>query len=38
MSVCNEDDPRLHDIKTRIRVIPDFPKPGILYSLFISSF
>uniref|UniRef100_A0A803L6J7 adenine phosphoribosyltransferase n=1 Tax=Chenopodium quinoa TaxID=63459 RepID=A0A803L6J7_CHEQI len=29
MSVCNGDDPRVHDIKTKIRVIPDFPKPGI---------
>uniref|UniRef100_A0A803N3R3 adenine phosphoribosyltransferase n=1 Tax=Chenopodium quinoa TaxID=63459 RepID=A0A803N3R3_CHEQI len=28
MSVCNGDDPRVHDIKTKIRVIPNFPKPG----------
>ncbi|XP_021768435.1 adenine phosphoribosyltransferase 3 isoform X2 [Chenopodium quinoa] len=31
MSVCNGDDPRVHDIKTKIRVIPDFPKPGIMF-------
>ncbi|KAL2901713.1 Adenine phosphoribosyltransferase 3 [Bienertia sinuspersici] len=31
MSVCNGDDPRVHDIKTRIRVIPNFPKPGIMF-------
>lgn len=31
MSACNGDDPRVHDIKTKIRVVPDFPKPGIMF-------
>lgn len=31
MSTCNGDDPRIHDIKTKIRVVPDFPKPGIMF-------
>lgn len=29
MSVCREEDPRIHGIKTKIRVVPNFPKPGI---------
>ncbi|GAB2274138.1 Adenine phosphoribosyltransferase 3 [Dionaea muscipula] len=31
MSACNGDDPRILDIKNRIRVVPDFPKPGIMF-------
>lgn len=32
MSTCNGVvDPRLHHIKTKIRVVPDFPKPGIMF-------
>lgn len=31
MSACNGDDPRVHDIKTKIRVVPNFPKPGIMF-------
>lgn len=31
MSTCNGGDPRIHDIKTKIRVVPDFPKPGIMF-------
>lgn len=31
MSVCREEDPRIHGIKTKIRVVPNFPKPGIMF-------
>ncbi|KAK9668319.1 hypothetical protein RND81_13G051200 [Saponaria officinalis] len=31
MSACNGDDPRLSHIKNKIRVVPDFPKPGIMF-------
>ncbi|OAO99479.1 APT3 [Arabidopsis thaliana] len=26
-----EEDPRIHGIKTKIRVVPDFPKKGIMF-------
>ncbi|XP_017220929.1 adenine phosphoribosyltransferase 3 isoform X3 [Daucus carota subsp. sativus] len=31
MSACCNDDPRIHDIKSKIRVVPNFPKPGIMF-------
>ncbi|KAH1202211.1 Adenine phosphoribosyltransferase 4 [Glycine max] len=31
MSTYRDEDPRLHDIKTKIRVVPNFPKPGIMF-------
>ncbi|KAJ8449384.1 hypothetical protein Cgig2_002516 [Carnegiea gigantea] len=31
MSACNGDDPRLRHIKTTIGVVPNFPKPGIMF-------
>ncbi|CAO2819830.1 unnamed protein product [Amaranthus hypochondriacus] len=31
MSNGNGDDPRVLDIKTKIRVVPHFPKPGIMF-------
>ncbi|CAL5355947.1 unnamed protein product [Camellia sinensis] len=31
MSVCKGDDPRIHGIKSKIRVVPNFPKPGIMF-------
>ncbi|XP_052209010.1 adenine phosphoribosyltransferase 3-like [Diospyros lotus] len=31
MSACEEVDPRVHGIKSTIRVVPDFPKPGIMF-------
>lgn len=31
MSASNGDDPRLHHIKTTIGVVPNFPKPGIMF-------
>ncbi|XAR70438.1 Adenine phosphoribosyltransferase [Bertholletia excelsa] len=31
MSACKEDDPRIHGIKSKIRVVPDFPKTGIMF-------
>ncbi|XP_040988447.1 adenine phosphoribosyltransferase 3-like [Juglans microcarpa x Juglans regia] len=31
MSACREEDPRIHGIKTKIRVVPNFPKPGIMF-------
>ncbi|XP_047338622.1 adenine phosphoribosyltransferase 4-like [Impatiens glandulifera] len=31
MAACKEDDPRLHEIKSKIRVVPNFPKPGIMF-------
>ncbi|KAG6637017.1 hypothetical protein CIPAW_11G151400 [Carya illinoinensis] len=29
MSACRDEDPRIHGIKTKIRVVPNFPKPGV---------
>ncbi|KAI3918694.1 hypothetical protein MKX01_042014 [Papaver californicum] len=31
MSVCKGQDPRIHGIQTKIRVVPNFPKPGIMF-------
>ncbi|RXH97305.1 hypothetical protein DVH24_035973 [Malus domestica] len=31
MSVLKDEDPRIHGIKTKIRVVPNFPKPGIMF-------
>lgn len=31
MSVRGEDDPRIQAIKSKIRVVPNFPKPGIMF-------
>ncbi|CAN6579410.1 unnamed protein product [Malus baccata var. baccata] len=31
MSVLKNEDPRIHGIKTKIRVVPNFPKPGIMF-------
>ncbi|KAK7330731.1 hypothetical protein VNO77_24929 [Canavalia gladiata] len=31
MSDYRDEDPRLHAIKTKIRVVPNFPKPGIMF-------
>ncbi|KAA8521328.1 hypothetical protein F0562_012001 [Nyssa sinensis] len=31
MSVCRDDDPRIHGIKSKIRVVPNFPKPEIMF-------
>ncbi|KAL5551156.1 hypothetical protein UlMin_001332 [Ulmus minor] len=31
MSACKDEDPRIQGIKTKIRVVPDFPKPGIMF-------
>ncbi|OIT39687.1 PREDICTED: adenine phosphoribosyltransferase 3 isoform X1 [Nicotiana attenuata] len=31
MSDCKDQDPRIHAIQSRIRVVPDFPKPGIMF-------
>ncbi|KAI5655669.1 hypothetical protein M9H77_32856 [Catharanthus roseus] len=31
MSACRDDDPRVHAIQSRIRVVPDFPKKGIMF-------
>ncbi|XP_021823875.1 adenine phosphoribosyltransferase 3 [Prunus avium] len=31
MSVFKDEDPRIHGIKTKIRVVPNFPKPGIMF-------
>nr|GMD98237.1 adenine phosphoribosyltransferase 4 [Ipomoea batatas] len=31
MSAFREDDPRIDGIQSRIRVVPDFPKPGIMF-------
>ncbi|KAL3497460.1 hypothetical protein ACH5RR_040192 [Cinchona calisaya] len=27
----DDDDPRIHAIQSKIRVVPDFPKPGIMF-------
>lgn len=35
MSACKDKDPRINGIKTTIRVVPDFPKPGSLIQLSI---
>jgi hypothetical protein len=34
MSAYRDEDPRIHDIKTRIRVVPNFPKPGFFCFFF----
>ncbi|XP_027335862.1 adenine phosphoribosyltransferase 4-like isoform X1 [Abrus precatorius] len=31
MSAYRDEDPRLRAIKTKIRVVPNFPKPGIMF-------
>ncbi|KAL9285103.1 hypothetical protein ACSQ67_024542 [Phaseolus vulgaris] len=31
MSAYKDQDPRLHGIKTKIRVVPNFPKSGIMF-------
>ncbi|XP_061989005.1 adenine phosphoribosyltransferase 3 isoform X2 [Rosa rugosa] len=31
MSALKDQDPRVHAIKTKIRVVPNFPKPGIMF-------
>ncbi|XP_022153980.1 adenine phosphoribosyltransferase 3 [Momordica charantia] len=31
MSAIKHEDPRIHGIRTSIRVVPDFPKPGIMF-------
>ncbi|KAF5460833.1 hypothetical protein F2P56_020674 [Juglans regia] len=31
MSGCRDEDPRIHGIKTKIGVVPNFPKPGIMF-------
>lgn len=31
MSALRDEDPRVHAIKTKIRVVPNFPKPGIMF-------
>ncbi|MCL7034655.1 hypothetical protein MKW94_005947 [Papaver nudicaule] len=31
MSACKNQDPRIHGIQTKIRVVPNFPKPGIMF-------
>lgn len=31
MSALKDEDPRVHAIKTKIRVVPNFPKPGIMF-------
>lgn len=31
MSAIEDEDPRIHGIRTKIRVVPDFPKPGIMF-------
>ncbi|KAJ0048672.1 adenine phosphoribosyltransferase 4-like isoform X1 [Pistacia vera] len=31
MSAYKDKDPRINGIKTTIRVVPDFPKPGIMF-------
>lgn len=29
MSAYRDEDPRIHGIETKIRVVPNFPKPGL---------
>ncbi|CDP09925.1 unnamed protein product [Coffea canephora] len=31
MSACRDDDPRIRSIQSKIRVVPNFPKPGIMF-------
>ncbi|KAL3331158.1 hypothetical protein AABB24_034790 [Solanum stoloniferum] len=31
MSACKDQDPRIYAIQSRIRVVPNFPKPGIMF-------
>ncbi|XP_050229719.1 adenine phosphoribosyltransferase 3 [Mercurialis annua] len=31
MSAYRDEDPRIHGIQTKIRVVPNFPKPGIMF-------
>ncbi|CAL1401394.1 unnamed protein product [Linum trigynum] len=31
MSAVKDEDPRIDGIKTKIRVVPNFPKPGIMF-------
>ncbi|KAG6596847.1 Adenine phosphoribosyltransferase 3 [Cucurbita argyrosperma subsp. argyrosperma] len=31
MSAIKDEDPRINGIRTNIRVVPDFPKPGIMF-------
>ncbi|KAA8522255.1 hypothetical protein F0562_012928 [Nyssa sinensis] len=31
MSASRDDDPRIHGIKSKIRVVPNFPKPDIMF-------
>ncbi|XP_030524769.1 adenine phosphoribosyltransferase 4 [Rhodamnia argentea] len=31
MAAYRDKDPRIHGIKTKIRVVPNFPKPGIMF-------
>ncbi|KAM3322041.1 adenine phosphoribosyltransferase 4 [Capsicum chacoense] len=31
MSTCKDQDPRIHAIQSSIRVVPDFPKSGIMF-------
>ncbi|XP_042505016.1 adenine phosphoribosyltransferase 3 [Macadamia integrifolia] len=31
MSGCKDEDPRIHRIRNRISVVPNFPKPGIMF-------
>ncbi|KAK7822584.1 adenine phosphoribosyltransferase 3 [Quercus suber] len=31
MSAYRDEDPRIQGIKTKIRVVPNFPKPGIMF-------
>jgi len=38
MSVYKDQDPRLHGIKTKIRVVPNFPKSGSFSPYLIFSF
>lgn len=38
MSAYRDEDPRIHAIKTQIRVVPNFPKPGLLPLYLVSVF
>ncbi|XP_022156477.1 adenine phosphoribosyltransferase 3-like [Momordica charantia] len=31
MSAYRDEDPRIHGIRTQIRVVPNFPQPGIMF-------
>jgi hypothetical protein len=37
MSAYTDQDPRLHGIKTQIRVVPNFPKSGLFSTLTINN-